>query len=216
MNASLKIVTLAVIGTSLLGGCATKHSVTRLRREFQTERATRMTNDSTQAMDIATLRTDVGALRTEMQTLRTEFGARITAMEEGIKFAFPVNFAFDDANVREIDRAALDRFAAVAQKFYPNSMITIEGFADPAGSSSYNVDLSKRRADAVRGYLLEKGLGEAALRTVGYGETRQVVRGAARDAAGAELNRRVVFVVETKGDATAEAVTASALSSDGQ
>jgi hypothetical protein len=37
------------------------------------------------------------------------------------------------------------------------------------------------------------------------------VRGAQRDEPGAEQNRRVVFVVETKGDSTAAAVTASAL-----
>lgn len=216
MHASLKAVSIALLGTTMLGACATKHSVTRLRGEFERERTTRTMNDSSHALDIATLRTDVGALRAEMQTLRTEFGARITAMEDGIKFAFPVNFAYDDSNVREIDRVALDRFAAVAQKFYPNAMITIEGFADPAGSASYNVALSQRRAESVRGYLVERGIGETTLRTVGYGETRQVVRGASGDAAGAELNRRVVFVVETKGDAIAAEVTAGALSSQSE
>ena len=99
----------------------------------------------------------------------------------------------------------------VAQKYYPGSKITVEGFADPAGSTRYNVSLSKRRAEAVRSYLVSKGMTDENLMTVGYGEARQVVRGAERDEPGAEQNRRVVFVIETKGDATASAVTASAL-----
>ena len=53
---------------------------------------------------------------------------------------------------------------------------------------------------------------DAQLKAIGYGESRQVVAGAERDDTGAELNRRVVFVVETKGDSTATNMTASAIS----
>jgi outer membrane protein OmpA-like peptidoglycan-associated protein len=73
------------------------------------------------------------------------------------------------------------------------------------------VDLSRRRAEAVRSYLVGKGMTDTQLKPIGYGESRQVVPGAQRDDTGAELNRRVVFVVETKGDSTATRVTASAL-----
>ena len=52
---------------------------------------------------------------------------------------------------------------------------------------------------------------DAQLKAIGYGESRQVVPGAERDDTGAEMNRRVVFVVETKGDSTATNMTASAL-----
>jgi outer membrane protein OmpA-like peptidoglycan-associated protein len=55
-------------------------------------------------------------------------------------------------------------------------------------------------------------MSDANLMTVGYGKARQVVRGAERDEPGALQNRRVTFVIETKGDSTAQAVTASALS----
>ena len=211
MNSSIKAVAVVMLGASVMGACATQHSVKRLDRKFGTEVNARIAGDSAAMQEIASVRTDVTQLRADLGTLRTEFGARITAMEEGIKFAFPVNFAFDDANVRTEDQAALDRFAAVAQKYYPGSKITVEGFADPAGSTRYNVSLSKRRAEAVRSYLVSKGMTDEYLMTVGYGEARQVVRGAQRDEPGAEQNRRVVFVIETKGDATASAVTASAL-----
>ena len=203
MNGHLRTLGLVVLSSTLLGACATKGFV---RTAVRDERAARIAGDSALSndvsavrSDVATLRNDVQGLRNDLTTLRTEFGARITAMEEGMRFAFPVTFAFDDATVRETDRAALDRFAQVVQKYYTGSKITVEGFADPAGSTRYNSELSKRRADAVAQYLVEKGLGGDQLSTVGYGESRLVNRGAERDDPGAEQNRRVVFVIETKG-----------------
>ncbi|MFL5578229.1 MAG: OmpA family protein [Gemmatimonadaceae bacterium] len=211
MNSKIKAVAVCMLGASFMGACATQHSVKRLDRKLGVEVSQRMAGDSAAMSEIASVRNDVTQLRTELGNLRTEFGARITAMEEGIRFAFPVNFAFDDATVRPEDQAQLDRFAAVAAKYYPGSKITVEGFADPAGTNRYNLGLSKRRAESVRSYLVSKGLSDANLMTVGYGEARQVVRGAERDEPGAEQNRRVVFVIETKSDSTAAAVTASAL-----
>ena len=78
-------------------------------------------------------------------------------MSQGLQFAFPVHFAFNDANVRTEDAAALDRFANVVSKHYTGAKVTVEGFADPAGSSRYNAALSKRRADAVKAYVVEQG-----------------------------------------------------------
>jgi peptidoglycan-associated lipoprotein len=150
--------------------------------------------------DVTSLRTDLTALRGSLDSLRTEFGARITAFENGVKFALPVHFAFNDATVRDMDQPSLERFAAIAQKYYPGSKITIEGFADPAGSASYNKHLSKKRADAVKALLEQKGLLSTQLAAVGYGESRLIVPGAWGEKSGAELNRRVVFVIETAGD----------------
>ncbi|HKG93569.1 MAG TPA: OmpA family protein [Gemmatimonadaceae bacterium] len=199
------------------GGCATRGALRRAVAEqksaLESERTARASADSGLATDVASLRTQLDSLRRDLGTLRTEFGAKITAMEDGVRFALPVHFAFDDATVRDTDRAALERFARVAQRYYGGATITVEGFADPAGSERYNLDLSRRRAESVRSYLATQGLGAAGeqLRAVGYGETRQVVPGAERDQAGAEENRRVVFVVETGGTVagrlTAEALT---------
>jgi peptidoglycan-associated lipoprotein len=123
----------------------------------------------------------------------------------------PVNFAFDDATVRDQDKAALDKFAAVVQKYYGGSKVTIEGFADPAGSQHYNLALSQRRADAVRDYLSSKGIDLSIIKTVGYGKTRLVNPGAQRDDSGAEENRRVTFVIETKGQATPDTKTTASV-----
>ena len=208
MSVNIRSLVAGVLGVSVMKACVTKGTFRRemndRRNEIRAEASARVAADSA-------LQGEVASLRNDLQGLRTEFGARITAMEEGIRFAFPVNFAFDDATVRPEDQAALDRFAQVAQKYYNGASITVEGFADPAGSTRYNIDLSQRRAESVRQYLVSKGMSDATLRPIGYGETRQVVPGAQRDDQGAELNRRVVFVIETKGDAAASNVTASAL-----
>ena len=216
MKANLRAVGAVILGSVVLGACATKGFV---RTSVRDERAARIAADSSLnntitteiagvRSEITTVKNDVASLRNDLGALRTEFGAKITAMEEGLKFAFPVNFAFDDAAVREADKVALDRFASVVNKYYSGSVITVEGFADPAGSTRYNMDLSKRRADAVAAYLAEKGMNTTQVRTVGYGESRLVNDKAQKDDPGAEANRRVVFVVETNGAAAATTTAA--------
>ena len=197
-----------VFGAAATSACATKGYVNRqVQGAVSAERLARVDGDSANARDIAAVRTDVQGLRGDLRALRTEFGARITAMENSVKFDMPVHFAYDNAAVRTDDEAALARFASVVQKYYGGSTITVEGFADNAGTERYNLALSQRRAAAVRDYLVGHGLEQAQLKAVGYGKARQVRPGAAGDAPGAELNRRVVFVVDAAG---ASAVTAMA------
>lgn len=192
----------ATLGILILAsGCATKGQLRRGLEEQQAalerERAARMEADQRMEADVVALNADVGALHTDFAGLRNDYGVRIAQLEEGLEFAVPVHFAFDAAEVRPDLRPALDRFATLVQRHYPGAMITVEGFADPAGPAAYNRALSKRRAEMVRSYLVGMGIPEGQLRAVGYGEDRPVVPGAAGAASGAELNRRVVFVVET-------------------
>ena len=206
MNATMRTLTLCTVGLFSLSACATKGAL-RKGLEAQTaalesERAARTAADEAQRAELASLRTD-------LQGLRTEFGAKITEVSEGLKFAFPVHFAYNDANVRTEDSAALDRFANVVQKHYAGAKVTVEGFADPAGSTRYNLALSQRRAEAVKSYVAGKGLDPSMIEAVGNGETRLVARGASGDQPGAELNRRVVFVIETPANADVPKVTAS-------
>ena len=197
----------------LLQACATKGYVkdhiaaSRLQSDsaysaaLATERDARMSGDNENAARIA-------ALRTDLDSMRTQFSARIAVVEDGIRFALPVTFAFDDATVSANNRPLLERFARVAKKYYPESQITVEGFADPAGSARYNIALSQRRADNVKASLTSIGVSPAQLRTVGYGETRLIAPGATHQEPGAERNRRVVFVIET---GAAEAATVASL-----
>src|SRR5919202_4674070 len=199
----------ALVVPAFTTGCATKGFVrkqlaaqrTAIDSVIAMERTERMAGDSSLRGDVASLRTDLTALRADLTSLRDTFNVRITALENGVQFATPVQFAFDDATVRDEDRALLDRFATVVQKYYPGSKITIEGFADPAGGQRYNLRLSQRRADAVKAYLADKGV-TGDIKTVGYGKTRLVVPGAQKDDPGADQNRRAVFVIESRPQAT--------------
>jgi len=148
------------------------------------ERSARAASDSALSQQLGMVRGDVTQLRSDLQSLRTEFGAKIAMMEDGLHFAFPVNFGFDESTIRTQDEASLKRFSTVVQKYYPGSKVTIEGFADPAGSAKYNLSLSTHRAQAVKDYLVANGLTGNELGIVGYGKSRLVTKGAVSRHAG--------------------------------
>ena len=145
---------------------------------------------------IAEMQTRLDGLESELGELREEFDVTVARLETGIRFSTPVHFAFDDATVRTEDRPLLDRFADVVSHHYDGALITVEGFADPAGSQAYNKRLSERRAAAVASYLESNGLGGADLRTIGYGEERLVEPGAQGPGESGLVNRRVAFVID--------------------
>jgi peptidoglycan-associated lipoprotein len=211
----MRNIALLALSAASLSACATKGYVrSQVETGVAAERSAREAADTdlngkvttlgtdlnSVKSEVATLQTDVAALRRDLTALRDEFGAKITAMENGMKFAMPVTFAFNDANIRDEDRAALDRFAQVIGKHYSGTVVTVEGHADPAGSRSYNKALSMRRAESVTSYLTTAGLTGVELRPIGVGEDRQVVKGAEHDEPGAQTNRRVVFIVESSAN----------------
>ena len=210
MNVPLRNLALCAAGLFSLTACATKGALRRgldeQRVSIENERIARLAADSAQRVDT---QREIAMLRSDLQGLRTEFGAKIAEVAQGIQFAFPVHFGFNDAAIRDADVTALNRFAAVVRKHYPGARLTVEGFADPAGSAVYNVALSQRRADAVKQFVSGKGIDPSLVEAIGYGKTRLVHRNASRDMPGAELNRRVVFVIETPANFDAARVTAS-------
>jgi peptidoglycan-associated lipoprotein len=161
---------------------------------------------------VTDLSTRLDSLQRDLQALRTEFNASVQRMESAIRVNVPVHFAFDDATLRENDRPMLDRFAQIAQKYYGNAVITVEGFTDPAGSAGYNQKLGMERAQAVLGYLTSNGgLTSDHLKAVSYGEAtnRQVVPGAKGPGDTGIENRRVALVIDY-ADSTAPAPTNTA------
>lgn len=138
------------------------------------------------------------ALESDLADMEEEFGATIERLETALRFNVPVHFGFDEAEIRQQDRAVLDRFLRVAGNYYPDALITVEGFTDPAGSEAYNMALGQRRADAVRSYLVEQGMPEGQIRAVSYGENanRQVADAAHGPGEEGWQNRRVVLVID--------------------
>jgi len=116
-------------------------------------------------------------------------GVDVSQEGDGILVNLPdVTFAVDSTTISPSFQATLDKVASSMQQ-YPNSLIDIYGHTDSTGSAAYNMDLSKRRADAVARYLEMRGVSAARIQTQGMGENYPV---ASNDTAeGRALNRRV-------------------------
>ena len=71
--------------------------------------------------------------------------------------------------------------------------VQIDGFTDSVGTDSYNEELSRRRADAVKSALLVRGIDASRISTQGYGKAFPVANNT--DSGGRQLNRRVEVVI---------------------
>jgi outer membrane protein OmpA-like peptidoglycan-associated protein len=86
----------------------------------------------------------------------------------------------------------LDRLASFLNE-HPERRVQIEGFTDSVGGDAYNLDLSERRADAVKAALTMRGIDSSRIATEGYGKAYPVASNS--DSGGRQLNRRVEVVI---------------------
>ena len=105
---------------------------------------------------------------------------------EGVFFATNKD-SFAKASIEILDRAV-----ATLQKF-PSVRVEISGHTDSTGNREHNMDLSQRRADAVKRYLVEHGINAARLETRGGGPDEPLDSNARE--AGRAKNRRIEFRV---------------------
>ncbi len=80
----------------------------------------------------------------------------------------------------------------------PKMRVRIEGHTDNVGGESFNLKLSQKRAEAVKAYLVAKGIAEDRLDSVGYGLTRPLASN--RTEKGRAQNRRTEFHIVSMGD----------------
>lgn len=142
------------------------------------------------------------AVQRELTSLEEDFDARVAELEEALRFDVPVYFGFDDDEVTPEYAAFLDRFAGVVAEYYPNSIVTAEGFTDAVGSQEYNFALGKRRAQAVADYLVQQGgLSSDRVRAVSYGEAADRLVSPNGHGPGQDgwENRRVALVIDHSG-----------------
>lgn len=140
----------------------------------------------------------MSALRPLLDSLRSQ-RVEISQSDLVARYIVPVHFGFDSAEVRDSDMVVLGQIADVIKRIYPSALVTIEGFADPAGTRDYNLRLGMRRAEAVKAVMVGRfGMPGGQFKTVAYGsqKARQVQPGAMKDAVGAESNRRVTFTID--------------------
>lgn len=118
-----------------------------------------------------------------------DMAAALSAAEAAI-----AHFEFDRAELTEAGRAALDAWLARNAKV---TRVVVTGHADRLGPAPYNLDLSRRRAEAARDYLVKHGVDPRLITIVAKGETLPVThcKGRLSPATIACLapNRRVVI-----------------------
>jgi outer membrane protein OmpA-like peptidoglycan-associated protein len=102
-----------------------------------------------------------------------------------------VNFDFDKATLRQEDIGSLDNDVATL-KTWGDVDIEVAGHTDSMGSDAYNMKLSQQRAEAVRNFLISRGVAADRLTAKGYGESQPVADNATEE--GRFKNRRVELV----------------------
>ncbi|MBP1687558.1 MAG: porin [Deltaproteobacteria bacterium] len=104
-----------------------------------------------------------------------------------------VHFDFDKATIRR-DAVPVLNEAAETLKAEGGIAVIVEGHTDSVGTDAYNQKLSRRRADAVRQYLVKHGIPANRITAEGFGESRPVASNDTAD--GRAQNRRVELRVE--------------------
>jgi outer membrane protein OmpA-like peptidoglycan-associated protein len=103
-------------------------------------------------------------------------------------FKGDVFFEYDSATILSGGYADIANLANVLNQ-YPNTTIRVEGHTDTQGSEEYNQKLSERRAQAVSTALIQQGVMQSRITTIGYGESQPISSDHA-------MNRRVKVVIE--------------------
>ncbi len=85
-----------------------------------------------------------------------------------------IYFDDDKADITDQARRELDRVANLMNE-NPSMEIMAETYTDTRGSDSYNKELSQRRSNAVKGYLVGKGIASSRIKSIGRGEENPVI-----------------------------------------
>ena len=150
--------------------------------------------DERRSAEIA--RADADAARSELEAMRTQLTELQTKQtERGLVVTLgDVLFEVDRAAIKPGATRALDQLANALHND-PGASITIEGHTDSTGSREHNMDLSTRRMDSVRAYLVTHGVEPAKISGSGLGPDYPVASNATES--GRQQNRRVEVIVNS-------------------
>ena len=125
--------------------------------------------------------------------------ADVERIGEGIKVTFESGILFqtNKADLNTSSKDALTKFAKTLSD-YPDTNIMIYGHTDNTGTDAINQPLSERRANAVKVFLVNAGVGSPRITTQGMGSSSPV---ASNDTeAGRQQNRRVEIAITANED----------------
>jgi len=128
-----------------------------------------------------------------MRSLEGKY-ARITQSARGtIVSLADILFDFDKATLKRNVEFSLVKIATILNQF-PEMKISVEGHTDNIGKPDYNLELSRRRADAVHSFLISQEVAADRMTVAGYGMTRPVADNGTEE--GRAKNRRVDLVIQ--------------------
>src|SRR5215813_13369360 len=124
--------------------------------------------------------------------------ANASAATPGSQQDFVVNVGdrvFFESDSSELTQQSIGTLDKQAQwlRTYPQYSFLVEGHADERGTREYNIALGARRAQAVRDYLVSRGVQAQRMRTISYGKERPVA--VCNDISCWSQNRRAVTVL---------------------
>ena len=126
-------------------------------------------------------------------------GGNVGAVMPGSEQDFVVNvgdrvyFDLDSYSVRAEAQPRLDAQAAWLAR-YPQVTVRIEGNADERGTREYNLALGARRAEAVRTYLIQRGVPAGRIDTISFGKERPIAEGSNEGAWAQNRNAHTAIV----------------------
>ena len=121
-------------------------------------------------------------------------GAEVERVGEGIAVTFEsgILFPYNSDVIQSAGQSNL-RQLATSLRNYPGTEVLIVGHTDATGSDQYNMDLSYRRAESARRFLVAQGIEAGRIRVEGRGETEPIADNTT--ASGQAQNRRVEVAI---------------------
>ena len=187
--------------TILLTSCETKRSETKDQLSEAGQDTAVMTRDSRSASAMAGDNWDMTTAKLNDVKFSEITSSGVTVRGDSTYNIYSVEdrvlFDTEKAEIKPGAAEALQQITGSISQRYRTSQVRVMGFADSRGDKSYNRELSEKRAEAVKNYLVSNGRIDAARVSVEpMGETMPVATNA--NATGRQENRRVEIAVRTK------------------
>ena len=137
---------------------------------------------------------DVSKKTLEELIVFNEEGVTIRKEGNNLVLSMPelVLFDFNKYEVKNKVKGSLNTLAKALGE-NPDIRIKIDGYTDFIGSEGYNLELSVKRAKAIKNYLVDRGVKSSNISIEGYGKQNPIANNAT--AAGRAKNRRVEFII---------------------
>ena len=200
----MKFLLPGLAATLLLASCETKKSETKDQLGEAGQDTAVMARDGQMAGDAAASATNAWDM-TKAKLADVKFAEvttpGVTVRGDSTYSVYSVDetvlFDTEKAEIKPSAAASLQQITASIGQRYATQQVRVMGFADSRGDKRYNRELSEKRAEAVKNYLVDTGkIGGARVSVEPMGETQPVATNAT--AAGRQENRRVEIAVRTR------------------